>query len=166
MPAARSEELDAPASPRAVRALVLVADVGHGHVAAGLAVAEDVRRLGGEADVRDGPNALGAVARHLIRDGYRVKLRVAPWTFDAMYGPGPSHSSAGTGGRARARRPRAPAAPAVVAPADRPPYGVLSAARVRHARSRGWEIVLWSRCGRDWRAAATPASVICQAAGG
>jgi processive 1,2-diacylglycerol beta-glucosyltransferase len=79
------EELDAPAPRRVVRALVLVADVGHGHVAAGEAVAEDVRRLGGEAEVRDGLDALGAVARHLIRDGYRLQLRVAPWTFDVMY---------------------------------------------------------------------------------
>ena len=85
MPRCASEELDARVPCRAVRALILVADVGHGHVAAGLAVAEDVRRLGGDAEVRDGLDALGAVARHLIRDGYRLQLRVAPWTFDAMY---------------------------------------------------------------------------------
>jgi peptidoglycan/xylan/chitin deacetylase (PgdA/CDA1 family) len=41
----------------------------------------------------------------------------------------------------------------------RPPYGVLTAAALAHAARRGWEPVLWSRWGRDWRAAATPASV-------
>ena len=53
-----------------------------------------------------------------------------------------------------------------VAPLYRPPYGVLSTAGVRHARSRGWEIVLWARWGRDWRARATPASVARDAAAG
>src|SRR5919202_2954504 len=85
MPAAPSDEPDSPGSSAGFRALILTADVGHGHVAAGLAVADDVRRLGGEAIVWDGLDALGAVAAHVIRDGYRVQLRVAPWTFDAMY---------------------------------------------------------------------------------
>jgi peptidoglycan/xylan/chitin deacetylase (PgdA/CDA1 family) len=53
-----------------------------------------------------------------------------------------------------------------VAPLYRPPYGVLSAAGVRQARSRGWKIVLWARWGRDWRACATPASVAIEAAAG
>jgi peptidoglycan/xylan/chitin deacetylase (PgdA/CDA1 family) len=51
-----------------------------------------------------------------------------------------------------------------VAPVYRPPYGILSAAGVRHARSRRWEIVLWARWGRDWRARATPASIAAEAA--
>jgi peptidoglycan/xylan/chitin deacetylase (PgdA/CDA1 family) len=41
----------------------------------------------------------------------------------------------------------------------RPPYGALSAACLRAARREGWELVLWSRWGRDWRRAATGPSV-------
>ena len=73
-------------------------------------------------------------------------------------------------GQARADLVRAEAtiadAAGAVAPVYRPPYGVLSAAAVAHARARGWDIVLWSRWGRDWRAAATPASVTSDAACG
>lgn len=48
----------------------------------------------------------------------------------------------------------------------RPPYGVLTAAAVLEARRRDWEPVLWSRWGRDWRASATPESVVADAADG
>jgi peptidoglycan/xylan/chitin deacetylase (PgdA/CDA1 family) len=41
----------------------------------------------------------------------------------------------------------------------RPPYGVLNAAALALARRHGWEPVLWTRWGRDWRARATPAGV-------
>jgi peptidoglycan/xylan/chitin deacetylase (PgdA/CDA1 family) len=41
----------------------------------------------------------------------------------------------------------------------RPPYGVLNAAALRLARSRGWRTLLWSHWGRDWEAHATPASI-------
>jgi peptidoglycan/xylan/chitin deacetylase (PgdA/CDA1 family) len=41
----------------------------------------------------------------------------------------------------------------------RPPYGVLSAAALMHARRRGWAPLLWSRWGRDWRAHATAATI-------
>jgi peptidoglycan/xylan/chitin deacetylase (PgdA/CDA1 family) len=41
----------------------------------------------------------------------------------------------------------------------RPPYGILTAPALRHARRRGWETVLWRRDGRDWRADATPESI-------
>lgn len=66
--------------------LILTADVGHGHLAAGRAVAEDLRRIGAEPREVDGLAALGPVVRHLVRDGYRFQLRVAPWSFHAMYG--------------------------------------------------------------------------------
>jgi peptidoglycan-N-acetylglucosamine deacetylase len=46
----------------------------------------------------------------------------------------------------------------------RPPYGVLTGAALSQAALRGWEPVLWSRWGRDWRAAATAASVAADAA--
>jgi peptidoglycan/xylan/chitin deacetylase (PgdA/CDA1 family) len=41
----------------------------------------------------------------------------------------------------------------------RPPYGVLNAAALRLARSRGWRTLLWSQWGRDWEARATPESI-------
>ncbi|MGZ4275074.1 MAG: polysaccharide deacetylase family protein [Solirubrobacteraceae bacterium] len=47
----------------------------------------------------------------------------------------------------------------------RPPYGVLSAPALAHARRLGWEPVLWTRWGRDWRARATAQTVTADAAG-
>ncbi|HET6505402.1 MAG TPA: polysaccharide deacetylase family protein [Baekduia sp.] len=41
----------------------------------------------------------------------------------------------------------------------RPPYGVLSGAALAIARRRGWQPLLWTRWGRDWRGAATASSV-------
>jgi peptidoglycan-N-acetylglucosamine deacetylase len=41
----------------------------------------------------------------------------------------------------------------------RPPYGVFSFASLELVRRRGWEPVLWSRWGRDWRAGANPATI-------
>ncbi len=41
----------------------------------------------------------------------------------------------------------------------RPPYGVLNAAALAHARRRGWRTLLWSEWGRDWEARATPDSI-------
>jgi peptidoglycan/xylan/chitin deacetylase (PgdA/CDA1 family) len=41
----------------------------------------------------------------------------------------------------------------------RPPYGVLNATALAICADRGWEPVLWTRWGRDWRARATPAGV-------
>ena len=41
----------------------------------------------------------------------------------------------------------------------RPPYGVLNAAALLIARSRGWRPLLWSHWGRDWQAQATPESI-------
>ena len=41
----------------------------------------------------------------------------------------------------------------------RPPYGVFSGPALREVRRRGWKVLLWSRWGRDWEAAATPASI-------
>jgi len=48
----------------------------------------------------------------------------------------------------------------------RPPYGILTAPALQHARQRGWEPVLWRRDGRDWRAAATPESIAIRLLGG
>jgi peptidoglycan/xylan/chitin deacetylase (PgdA/CDA1 family) len=41
----------------------------------------------------------------------------------------------------------------------RPPYGVLNAAALAHARSSGWRTLLWSHWGRDWEASATAESI-------
>jgi peptidoglycan/xylan/chitin deacetylase (PgdA/CDA1 family) len=41
----------------------------------------------------------------------------------------------------------------------RPPYGILTAAGLVYARRRGWQPLLWTRWGHDWRARATPASI-------
>jgi peptidoglycan/xylan/chitin deacetylase (PgdA/CDA1 family) len=48
----------------------------------------------------------------------------------------------------------------------RPPYGVLSAAGLVYARRRGWQPLLWTRWGRDWRARATAASIAAEATAG
>jgi peptidoglycan-N-acetylglucosamine deacetylase len=45
----------------------------------------------------------------------------------------------------------------------RPPYGVLTAAGLVYARSRGWQPLLWTRWGHDWRTRATPASIASEA---
>jgi peptidoglycan/xylan/chitin deacetylase (PgdA/CDA1 family) len=42
----------------------------------------------------------------------------------------------------------------------RPPYGALSAGSLRAARDLGLRTVLWTAWGRDWRAQATPVSVV------
>jgi peptidoglycan/xylan/chitin deacetylase (PgdA/CDA1 family) len=44
----------------------------------------------------------------------------------------------------------------------RPPYGVLSGPVLLACRRLGLRPVLWSAWGRDWRAAATPASVLAE----
>src|SRR3954470_22051998 len=38
----------------------------------------------------------------------------------------------------------------------RPPYGIYTRAGLSLARERGWEPVLWSRWGKDWRRLTTP----------
>jgi peptidoglycan/xylan/chitin deacetylase (PgdA/CDA1 family) len=42
----------------------------------------------------------------------------------------------------------------------RPPYGVLTAEGMIAARRAGLQSVLWSSWGRDWRARATPTSIV------
>jgi peptidoglycan/xylan/chitin deacetylase (PgdA/CDA1 family) len=45
----------------------------------------------------------------------------------------------------------------------RPPYGVLTAAGLVYARRRGWQPLLWTRWGHDWRARATAGSIASEA---
>ena len=47
-----------------------------------------------------------------------------------------------------------------VAPAlHRPPYGIYSRPSIQLVRERGWQPLLWSAWGRDWRRGATAASI-------
>ncbi|MGZ6954785.1 MAG: polysaccharide deacetylase family protein [Acidimicrobiia bacterium] len=48
----------------------------------------------------------------------------------------------------------------------RPPYGTLSLSGIRAARRRRLRTVLWTTWGRDWRAEATPESVVADALSG
>jgi peptidoglycan/xylan/chitin deacetylase (PgdA/CDA1 family) len=48
----------------------------------------------------------------------------------------------------------------------RPPYGALSAGSLTAARHLGLRPVLWTTWGRDWRAEATPSTVVADIAGG
>jgi peptidoglycan-N-acetylglucosamine deacetylase len=41
----------------------------------------------------------------------------------------------------------------------RPPLGIYSPAGLAAVRDRGWQPLLWSRWGRDWRRTATPESI-------
>jgi peptidoglycan/xylan/chitin deacetylase (PgdA/CDA1 family) len=41
----------------------------------------------------------------------------------------------------------------------RPPYGIFSPAGLRIARREGWEPMLWSKWGRDWRRFVTPEKI-------
>jgi processive 1,2-diacylglycerol beta-glucosyltransferase len=68
------------------RILILSADVGEGHEAAARALAAELER-GGDIDVvcSDGLRALGRFLHHLIRDGYRLQIRYAPWSFSLLY---------------------------------------------------------------------------------
>lgn len=69
--------------PRPV--LILSADVGEGHLAAARALGEHLTARGVPSVHQDGLVALGRIACAVIRDGYRLQLRVAPWSYNIMY---------------------------------------------------------------------------------
>ena len=48
----------------------------------------------------------------------------------------------------------------------RPPYGIFNAAALALVHRRGWRPLLWTHCGRDWQARATPASITERLVGG
>ena len=48
----------------------------------------------------------------------------------------------------------------------RPPYGIFNAAAVALARAYEWELLLWTKDGRDWQRRATPDSVAAHATRG
>jgi UDP-N-acetylglucosamine:LPS N-acetylglucosamine transferase len=84
----RNRKLNSRRAPGPRRVLILSADVGEGHAAAARALAaqlEDVRQPT-EVTVIDGLAAMGRVLRPVVEDGYRVQLRLFPWTYTVVYG--------------------------------------------------------------------------------
>jgi processive 1,2-diacylglycerol beta-glucosyltransferase len=69
------------------RVLILSADVGEGHAAAARALAEQIEDSPEQAEVTviDGLAAMGRVLRPVVEDGYRVQLRLVPWTYTLVY---------------------------------------------------------------------------------
>ena len=69
------------------RVLVLSADVGEGHAAAARALAQQIEASSERAEVTviDGLDAMGRVLRPVVQDGYRVQLRVMPWSYTIVY---------------------------------------------------------------------------------
>jgi processive 1,2-diacylglycerol beta-glucosyltransferase len=74
-----------PGRPR--RVLILSADVGEGHAAAARALADQIDNSPEQAEVTiiDGLAAMGRVLRPVVEDGYRVQLRLMPWTYTLVY---------------------------------------------------------------------------------
>ncbi len=72
---------------RPQRVLVLSADVGEGHAAAARALAQQIEASPERAEVTviDGLAAMGRVLRPVVEDGYRVQLRVMPWSYTIVY---------------------------------------------------------------------------------
>jgi processive 1,2-diacylglycerol beta-glucosyltransferase len=72
---------------RPQRVLILSADVGEGHAAAARALARQIEDSPQRAEVTviDGLAAMGHVLRPVVEDGYRIQLKVVPWTYTIMY---------------------------------------------------------------------------------
>jgi peptidoglycan-N-acetylglucosamine deacetylase len=81
-------------------------------------------------------------------DRHRNLLRLSPTQVREDLGRAEAAIAGATGGLARLYRP---------------PYGVLTTAALLHARRRGWQTLLWTRWGHDWRARATPGSIASEA---
>jgi processive 1,2-diacylglycerol beta-glucosyltransferase len=69
------------------RVLILSADVGEGHAAAARALADQIESSAEQAEVTviDGLAAMGRLLRPVVEDGYRVQLRLMPWTYTFVY---------------------------------------------------------------------------------
>ena len=76
-----------PDADRPRRVLILSADVGEGHAAAARALAGQIEASPQPAEVTviDGLSAMGRVLRPVVEDGYRVQLRLFPWTYTVIY---------------------------------------------------------------------------------
>ncbi len=75
-------------TPGPRRVLILSADVGEGHAAAARALAAQLReaREPTEVTVIDGLAAMGRLLKPVVEDGYRVQLRLIPWSYTIVYG--------------------------------------------------------------------------------
>jgi processive 1,2-diacylglycerol beta-glucosyltransferase len=69
------------------RVLILSADVGEGHAAAARALARQIEESPRHAQVTviDGLAAMGHVLRPVVEDGYRIQLRLIPWSYTIIY---------------------------------------------------------------------------------
>jgi processive 1,2-diacylglycerol beta-glucosyltransferase len=69
------------------RVLILSADVGEGHAAAARALARQIEESPQSAEVTviDGLRAMGPVLKPVVEDGYRIQLRLVPWTYSLIY---------------------------------------------------------------------------------
>ena len=104
-------------------------------------VGEQVRRHPSLArEIRDAGHSIG-----LHGDTHRCELRLTPAALAEDRARGLDAIHAATG---------------VMPTIHRPPYGAASGPGIALARGAGLETVLWSRWGRDWRAAATGDSVL------
>jgi UDP-N-acetylglucosamine:LPS N-acetylglucosamine transferase len=76
-----------PAGTLGRRVLILSADVGEGHAAAARALARQIEESPDAAQVTviDGLRAMGRVLRPVVEDGYRIQLRLVPWTYSIIY---------------------------------------------------------------------------------
>lgn len=72
-------------TPRKI--LILSADVGEGHAAAARALKQQVEHSSPqtEAVIVDGLAAMGPLLRPVVQEGYRIQLRLAPWTYTVIY---------------------------------------------------------------------------------
>lgn len=92
MPAVRAVRRRAQERPRALpergRVLILSATVGQGHEGAARELCRRLQGRGVEAEVRDFLDALPAVARRVLHDGYQPTVQHAPrffdWLFDSL----------------------------------------------------------------------------------
>ena len=69
------------------RVLILSADVGEGHAAAARALARQLQEGPQQAQVTviDGLAAMGRVLRPVVEDGYRIQLKLVPWSYTIVY---------------------------------------------------------------------------------
>lgn len=82
---------------------------------------------------------------------HRNQLRLSPAAIDEDSRRGAEAIASATGIRARMYRP---------------PYGIFSAGGLALMRRRGWETLLWSRWGRDWRARTSAEAIASRATEG
>ncbi len=77
----------AAAEERALRVLVLTADIGEGHDLPARMIKADVEREipGATAEIVDGLQAMGRISSSVARDGSRFTFRWLPWLFDVQY---------------------------------------------------------------------------------